>query len=463
MIVKATSVDANKLMLDAALVFSKMEENGIRVDVDYCQKTTRHLERQIARIDKQLLDSDVYVQGRQAYGSKFNFTDDQLRKVLFDVMGFTPVAYTDKEKTKPSMAAVHLQELKIPALEMRIRKKKLEKVKDTYLANFMKEAVDGIMHPFFDLHKVITFRSSSSAPNFQNIPNRDPEIQKLCRQALIARPGRRLCCIDFSGVEVRIGTAYHKDPMMIKYIEDPTTDMHRDMAKEIYLIDDELWDWISEDAPKSAKRIRHSGKNEFVFPEFYGDWYKSCAQNLWNSAHQETHVLPDGTPLFKYLAEDHKIKTLSQFEDHMESVEHAFWHDRFPVYNEWKDAWYAEYCKKGYFDTLTGFRCQGIMSKNDATNYPTQGSAFHCTLFSAIEVQKVIDENNLKSQLIGQIHDEVILDMDEDERPRLQREIKDIMTNRLREQWKWINVPIDVEIEITPINGSLYEKKEIEI
>ena len=460
---KPTSMSGYNLMHDSILVFSEMEKNGIRVDVEYCKRATKHLERQISRLEADLLDTELYVLGRRAYGRNFSFTDDQLRKVIFDVMGKTPVAMTKGKNPKPSVAAASLEALNIPAIDLRIRKNKLMKAKDTYLANFLKEGVNGRMHPFFHLHTARTFRSSSSNPNFQNIPNRDPEIQKLCRKAIIPNPGNRLCCIDFSGVEVRIGAAYHKDPQMITYITDPTTDMHRDMAKEIYQIDDKMWDWISKDAPKSAKMIRHSGKNEFVFPEFYGDWYKSCAGNLYLSAHKNTHTLPDGRTVAQYLAEDCGVGTLRQFEDHMQEVERGFWEDRFPVYDKWKDMRFAEYEKKGYFDTLTGFRCQGVMNKKDVTNYPVQGSAFHCTLLSAIEIQKVIVSNNLKTMMIGQIHDEVVLDLVESEMEFLLKKIKEIMTVKLREHWKWINVPIDVEVEITPIDGSWYEKEEVEV
>ena len=456
---KPFSQDGYQLLHDAILVFSKMEHNGICVDIEYCKQAMKHLTRQINRLDAKLLDTELYTLGRRAYGKNFSFTDDQLRTVIFDVMGKTPISMT--KSGKPSMSADALEALNLPGINIRVRKNKLMKARDTYISNFLKESVDGKMHPFFNLHTARTFRSSSAAPNFQNIPNRDPEIQKLCRKAIIPSPGNRLAFIDFSGVEVRIGAAYHQDPQMIKYITDPTTDMHRDMAKEIYKIDDKLWDLIAKETPKSAKMIRHSGKNEFVFPEFYGDWYKSCAGNLWLSAHKATHTLPDGRTVAEYMAEDCGIGTLSAFEDHMQEVERGFWYDRFPVYNSWKDKRFKEYEKRGYFDTLTGFRCQGVMNQKDVCNYPVQGSAFHCTLYSAIEIQKLIDKHDLQTKIVGQIHDEVVLDLVESEKDFVLKEVKRVMTIQLREHWQWINVPIDVEVDITPVDGSWYQKAEV--
>ena len=59
----------------------------------------------------------------------------------------------------------------------------------------------------------------------------------MCRKALFPRPGHQLLEADFSGLEVRIAACYHKDKTMVKYITDPTTDMHGDMAKQIFMID----------------------------------------------------------------------------------------------------------------------------------------------------------------------------------------------------------------------------------
>lgn len=458
---KPLTQEAYQLLHDSSLVLARAERNGIHVDVDYCKRATKHLERRLKRMREELNDSEIAEIGRRTYGFKFNIgSDEQLAHILFDVMELESSIKTASGKN--SVNAESLQSLHLPALDTHIRIKKLKKAKDTYLANFLKEAVDGYMHPFFNLNSVVSFRSSSSDPNFQNIPNRDPEIRAICRKAIIPRPGRKLGCMDFSSVEVRKGTAYHKDPTMIKYNSDPTTDMHRDMAKEIYMIDDAMWDWIVKETPKNAKMIRHSGKNEFVFPEFYGDWYKSCGPNLYRSAGNDTHILPDGMLLTEWLAKN-GMPDYAAFEKHMKEVERAFWYDRFPVYTEWKEKWWNQYLKKGYFDTLTGFRCQGIMDRKQAINYPIQGSAFHATLFSLIEIDKVIEDNQLDSMIIGQIHDECVLDLVVEEEEFLLKECKHIMTKKIREHWKWINVPIDVEIEVTPVDGSWLEKKEIEI
>lgn len=458
---KPITEDAYQLMHDSGLVLAKMERNGIHIDIDYCHKAIRHLDRRVARMQKQILDSEIGKEGKKAFGFKLNINSDkQLSHILFNVMGLKTSFKT--KKGNDSVKAEALAELDTPGLDLLIRSKQLVKAKNTYLQNFIDESVDNYMHPFFHLHLVRTFRSSSSEPNIQNIPNRDPEIKELCRRAIIARPGRKIAALDFSGIEVKIGTAYHKDPTMVKYNSDPSTDLHRDMAQEIYLFSPEEWGHIQETDPKVAKAIRHSSKNQFVFPSFYGDWFKSCAPNLWKSAQKETHILPNGLSLIQWL-QSCGIDNYEHFETHIELIFESFWNERFPVYTKWKENWWALYQEKGFFDTLTGFRCQGVMGKNDAINYPVQGTAFHCTLYSLIETQKVIEKNNLETLIIGQIHDEIILDLVPKEQDFLLKQCKTIMTEKIRKNWEWINVPIDVELEITPIDGSWADKQELEI
>lgn len=442
---------AYQLLHEGSLVFAEMERNGIHVDLEYCQSIQKHLTRQIDRLTKDLETSKIAEIGRSVYGKTPNFeSDEQLAHILFEKMGIEPIRKT--ASGKPSVDAASLEALNIPELTGLLRKRKLIKARDTYIHNFILESAYGYLHPFFHLHTVMTYRSSSSAPNFQNIPNRDPEIKALCRKAIIPRPGNKLCCIDFSGVEVRIAACYHKDPTMIAYIEDPSSDMHRDMAASIYLLNHD----------QVTKPIRHSGKNEFVFPEFYGDWYKSCAANLFTSAHNDTHVLANGLRLTEHLT-NRGIGTLPLFEDHLKKVEDHFWNVRFPVYTQWKEDWWKAYQRMGYFETLTGFVCQGVMRRNEAINYPVQGSAFHCTLFSLIEISRLLKKYNFKSKIVGQIHDEAVIDLYPPEEALILPMIKEIMTKQIRLAWRWINVPIDVEISLTPIDGSWVLKKEVKI
>jgi hypothetical protein len=152
------------------------------------------------------------------------------------------------------------------------------------------------------------------------------------------------------------------------------------------------------------------------------------------------------------------IKTFDQFTDHVKAIESDFWGNRFYKYAEWKDDWYFQYQKTGFIDFLTGFRAFGVMSKNDVTNYPVQGAAFHCLLWSLIQLDAFIIKNKLRSRIIGQIHDSIVLDVYPQELSHLEQVVYKIICEDLPNVWKWIIVPIKVDMEKYEIDGSWANK-----
>ena len=153
------------------------------------------------------------------------------------------------------------------------------------------------------------------------------------------------------------------------------------------------------------------------------------------------------------------IISLGTFTKHLKVIEDHFWNDRFPVYNDWREKWWRKYQKNGYLDMLTGFRCSGVMDRNSVINYPVQGAAFHCLLWSFIECSRLIKDWDTK--LIGQIHDSIIFDTHPDELENLLKLVKRVTCVDLLKEWKWIIVPLDIEAEASPVDKSWYHKEEI--
>jgi len=424
---------ANQFFLQGQLALAQVELNGLCIDRAYYESQSELLERKMKRIEKQIAESYEVKQWHEHYTESFNFNSNkQLAAMLFEILGHVPEKRTAKDNA--SIDEEVLQSINTPFTNKIVEHKKLHKLKNTYIKNFLEETDAGMMHPNFNLNLVRTYRSSSSNPNFQNIPNRDAEAQKMMRRGIIPRQGNLLLEADYSGIEVRLSACYHKDQAMIKYIEDPTTDMHRDMAREIFCTDE------------VSKQQRYIAKNKFVFPQFYGDYYKNCATNIWNES--EKGMLP--------------FKSYDTFENHMQKVENKFWNERFAVYNEWKKKTYKQYLKTGQVEFYTGFICKEIMRKNEVLNRAIQGTAFHCLLWSLIQMQQFITNNKLQSKIIGQIHDSMIIDVVPDELSIITAALKKIMCQDIREHWQWIIVPLDIEIEITEINQSWYTKKKLE-
>jgi DNA polymerase-1 len=443
------SIQGYQLFHEGIQTFADVEQNGIPIDVDYCKIQYAILDRKINRLKKKIEKRGEVKKWKKIYRSKFNIdSNEQLSHMLFKELGYKPKVLT--AKGNPSTSQEALEQIDSPLVEELTLLGRLNKARNTYIKNFLNEQVDGILHPFFNLHTVISYRSSSSNINFQNVPNRIKFIKELVRKALVSRPGYMIGEIDFSGVEVRVAGCYNNDPELIADILDPTRDMHRDMSKECYLLDDDEW----------TKATRQAAKNKFVFPQFYGDYYVKCAQSLWDVIHIEGLKTAKGVPLKKHLRSK-GIGSYPRFESHLQEVEDYFWNERFKVYTKWKEAQWKEYQKNGYVDLKTGFRCSGFAKKNKVINYPIQGSAFHCLLWCLIRLHKWLKETGKKTQIIGQIHDSIVLMIWPEELNTILRKAYRIMEKEIRTHWPWIIVPLEVETEVTPVNGSWFLKKEI--
>jgi DNA polymerase I-like protein with 3'-5' exonuclease and polymerase domains len=159
---------------------------------------------------------------------------------------------------------------------------------------------------------------------------------------------------------------------------------------------------------------------------------------------------------------DKGITNLSDFTDHIRQIENKFWKEKFPVYAEWKKETYFIYEKKGYVDLLTGFRCYGPIKKNKVLNYRIQGTAFHCLLWTCMQVTREVQQKK-NSFLIGQIHDSMIGDIHPDDEEEIDRIVIDYGTKKIREHWDWVIVPLTLEKERSEINGNWSEMKGVEI
>jgi len=234
------------------------------------------------------------------------------------------------------------------------------------------------------------------------------------------------------------------------------------MTRQIFLIDKFIKGEPTHDLLRSAT------KNGFTFPEFYGDYYKNCASILacnWGKLPTGKWSKGQGVPFEKTYLSDHLINkgisSLNHFVEHIKKIEQDFWENRFSEYAEWKERWWTIYKKYGYIDLLTGFRCSGYMGKNDCINYPVQGAAFHCNLWTFIQLDKEIINQNFDTRIVGQIHDSIILDVHPDELSKIIHIAKRISTVELPKEWRWIIVPLDIDMELCPIDGSWAEKEKI--
>ncbi|MCP4764554.1 MAG: hypothetical protein GY870_22450, partial [archaeon] len=426
------------LFMEGAVEFALTHQNGMCVDTDYYNKQNKILLRKMDRLSNKILTSEEV--GKWNEEKEFNFNSDtMLRKLLFDILKYKPSKETAGGKASVDAEALNKLKDDIPILKYILQWKKLHKIQNTYLAGYLREEVDGVIHSNFMLHTTRSFRSSSANVNSQNVPKRELLAYKTVRTGVIPRPGNQLLEVDFSGAEVCISASYNQDPELVNYIIDPKTDMHRDVAVQIFK---------RKEKPEGDERFL--AKNSFVFAQFYGDYYKSCAKSLWERMTDQS----------KEHLKEQKIKSYIQFENHIKAIEYDFWKKRFKVYDKWKTQTWNKYIQKKVIKSHTGFYYTGVMQKNDALNYAIQGSSFHVLLWAFIQISKYIKDNNMKTKIIGQIHDSIVFDVCPVELSILKPVIRKIMCEDTRKQFPFIKVPLNIDAEVSSIDGNWAEMKE---
>lgn len=475
-----------ELLHDGIQVLSCVASQGVRVDREYLSEVMQSTKHDIHELETELQSDSLWADWRDVFGKRSKLSARvQLAQVLFEELGYESKYRTAKGRVKADAMALELIDLPFVKKWLLVEKKKKTL---SFLVGIEREiGCDGRVHASYSLNIARSYRSSSFHPNSQNWPIRDPEMGSAIRRCFVAEPGCVIAEVDYGQVEVRVAACYNRDPVLIEYICDPSKDMHRDVAAECFLCS----------GNQVTKYLRYCGKNGFVFPEFYGSFFRDCAANLWNMVSDQN--LADGTPLVEHLRakgvwcaergdvlgdavsryengsivsyRDHgparesgrgRIVTTGFFE-HIRQVEQRFWGRRFRVYAEWKERWYKEFLRRGYYDTLTGFRVGGMMSRNDVINYGIQGSAFHCLLWSLIRIMRELERRGMRSRIIGQIHDSIIAEVPVDEVRRFLRICKRIMVRDIRRHWSWITVPLEVDAEVAPEGMSWYDKKEVQI
>ena len=193
---KPVTDQAYKLLHNGCIALAQVESYGIRIDTDYLQKSIDQSNQQIDNMASELQKDDIYKQWVKKYKDKFTWeSGEQLGDILFNVLNHDPTGFTKTGRPKTDEESLRATEL--PFVDQFLKMKKLRKATNTYLVGILRHTQDGYLHPFFDLHIPVSYRGSSSSPNFQNIPIRDFEIGKLVRQAFLAREGRRIIEVDF--------------------------------------------------------------------------------------------------------------------------------------------------------------------------------------------------------------------------------------------------------------------------
>ena len=441
------------LFHESAETFAHCTYNGFRISEKQLNSNRLMLTDAIQEAHQKIMDSpEAKLWDKD---EPFNYdSSTQLSHLLFDIVKVKPLRFTAGGKSgikKPSVDKEALPLYDVSFVQDILHKRHLATVL-AKLEEYDRERSGDFVHASFNLNRVDTFRPSGDSPNLLNIFKREEFAKKIIRSALIPRDGHRIIEYDYKAMEVAVGCCYHRDPNMIKYITDPSSDMHRYFTEKCF---DITWDELIllRGSKEDAKAVRQDIKSAYTFSSFYGSFWKQTSIDLWEVAKKHD--------LLAHLAKK-GMKSFRDFQRHIESVDDDMWNNVFPVYRDWRQEQYKFYLKHGYVDLLTGFRAYGMMSRNNSFNTPVQGAAYHILQWYMNNVRKVL-ENPKKfrdTYQITQIYDATVHDVSPAEEDMLDYLVWYWGTQKTRERFDWLTVPLVIEKERSEVNGNWGEMSE---
>ncbi len=375
-------------------VLADMERAGVKVDAALLARMSRDMERQL-----QTLTTEIHALAK----GEFNINSPvQLREVLFDRLSMKSGKKTAKtraastaEDVLEELALVHDLPRKI--LDYR----SVQKLKSTYV-DALSELVHpetGRIHATFNQAVAATGRLSATDPNLQNIPIRTPEGRRI-REAFVAEPGHLLLSADYSQIELRVLAHLSGDPILIDTFE-RGQDVHDRTSREIF-------GPLSAVPPDEQRRI----SKMVNYALLYGKTAFTLAKDIGVSRGEAAEFIE------AYFA-------------------------RYPKVRAFIDETIARARETGQVRTLLGRlrRLPDLRSKNvpvrmeaerQAMNTPVQGSAADLIKRAMIDLHRELAERKLRSRLILQIHDELLLEVPEAEADEAKRLVKQVMEGALK-------------------------------
>ena len=399
-----------EMEMPLSLVLYDMQKEGVAVKREELKAYGDAL---VARIEE--LEESIHAQA----GTEFNINSPkQLGEVLFETL---QIPGGKKTKTGYSTAADVLEKLSAdyPIVRDILEYRGLTKLKSTYadgLAAFIEE--DGRIHTNFNQTITATGRISSTEPNLQNIPMR-MELGRQIRKVFVPRAGYEFMDADYSQIELRVLAHMSGDEQLIDAYRQEE-DIHRITASKVFHTP---FEEVTDLQRRNAKAVN--------FGIVYGISSFGLSQDLSISKKEAAQYIE------QYFATYPKVK-------------------------EFIDKLVADAKEKGYTETMFGRRrpipelsssnfMQRSFGERVAMNAPIQGTAADIIKIAMIKVWKALKDEGLKSRLILQVHDELLIETAQDEEARVRK----ILTENMKSA-----ADLAVTLEIDLHTGSnWYEAK----
>ena len=381
-------------------VMARMEEIGIKIDLEYLAEIGRDLEKRISE-----LETECY----ELAGERINLgSPAQLRVLLYEKLALKT---TRRTKTGLSTDARALQQLVdqhafVPKL---LEYRELSKLKNTYI-DALPPLVDpetGRVHTTYDQTVAATGRLSSTNPNLMNIPIRT-ELGKQIRRAFIPDDGTVLLSVDYSQIELRVMAHLSEDPILLDVFKNHE-DVHTATACRIFDVDEKK---LTTGHRSTAKMVN------------YGLAYGMGAPGL---AERLNIPVPEAQEIMDTYFE--QFGGVADFLDAVVVQAHA---DGFTT---------TMFGRRRYLPELgSGNPRVRAIGERQALNAPIQGSAADIMKLAMINVDKALEEEGLETQMILTVHDELVFEVPVAE----QDKAKDLVERNMTEVCE-MKVPLEVD------------------
>ncbi len=377
----------NDIEMPLIKVLAKMEIEGVKVDPTVLKEMKEEIQ---ARID--MISEDIY----NMAGVKFNISSPkQLGEVLFEKMGL-PFGKRNVKGYKTDIKVLHKLMDFHPIIRKIMEYRNLAKLMNTYidgLPEYIRE--DGKIHTVYTQTLTRTGRLSSTFPNLQNIPTKDEEGRKI-RKAFIPVNDMFLSA-DYSQIELRI-LAHISGSKELQQAFINNQDIHTKVASDIFGVDEQ---YVSKKMRSTAKAV--------IFGIVYGISGFGLGENLSINPNEAKKFID------KYLELYPGVKT------YMDNIVNE-------AYNE--GVVRTLFNRKRNIDELFS-KVYQVRSAGEriALNTPIQGTSADIIKKAMVEIDKAFMQNNIKSKMILQVHDELIFDILEEEKDRVEAIVKTIMEN----------------------------------
>jgi DNA polymerase-1 len=384
-------------------VLSDMEMKGIKVDADALRQFGDELAKQLEGYMKQIYELS---------GTEFNINSPkQLGEILFEKLGLPSFK---KNKTGYSTDAEVLEKLapyhEVVGLILNYRQ--LAKLQSTYVEGLLKEVrkETGKVHTYYRQTIAATGRLSSQFPNLQNIPIRLEEGRKIRKVFVASQPGWYILTADYSQIELRVLAHISQDENLKEAFLN-NMDIHTKTAMDVFAVSE---DQVDSNMRRSAKAVN--------FGIVYGISDYGLSQNLGITRKEANTFIEQYFAVFQGV-------------------------------RKYMDDIVEEARENGYVTTLlqrrrylpeikaSNFNIRSFAERT-AMNTPIQGTAADIIKLAMVQMAERLEQENLKSRMLLQVHDELVFEVPEDELDIMKRIVPEVMAGALE-----LEVPLKADVD----------------